>query len=588
MAKKFIDVMDTSFRDGFQSVYGARVLMDDFIPALEAAKEAGIRHFEFGGGARFQSLYFYLNEDAFLMMDKFREIVGEEANLQTLSRGVNTVTLDTGSRELIDLHAKLFAKHGTTTIRNFDALNDVNNLKFSGECITKHGLKHEIVITLMDLPPNCSGAHDVAFYEKILREILSAEIPFSSLCFKDASGTSNPEKIYQTIKMARSILPSETHIRLHTHESAGVSIACYLAALEAGADGIDLAASPVSGGTSQPDILTMMHAIKGKNYDFGLDLEKILKYEEVFKECMADYFLPPESTMVSPLIPFSPMPGGALTANTQMMRDNNILDKFPEVIKAMREVVEKGGYGTSVTPVSQFYFQQAFNNVMFGKWKKIADGYGKMVLGYFGKTPVAPDEGIVKLAAEQLNLEPTTELAIDLADKDESKSLAYIKALLEKEGLETSEENLFIAGACKEKGIAFLKGEAKVNVRKLSTMPKPISAEENKFTVSVNGNKYHVELHAGFDKDVNVKNVQKIPHNESVSENAIQAGISGNVFKILIKENDEIKKGQTIMILEAMKMEIEVQAQKDGIIEQICVGVGDAVSESDALAIYKE
>ncbi|MEB2816847.1 biotin/lipoyl-containing protein [Campylobacter upsaliensis] len=588
MAKKFIDVMDTSFRDGFQSVYGARVLMDDFIPALEAAKEAGIRHFEFGGGARFQSLYFYLNEDAFLMMDKFREIVGEEANLQTLSRGVNTVTLDTGSRELIDLHAKLFAKHGTTTIRNFDALNDVNNLKFSGECITKHGLKHEIVITLMDLPPNCSGAHDVAFYEKILREILSAEIPFSSFCFKDASGTSNPEKIYQTIKMARSILPSETHIRLHTHESAGVSIACYLAALEAGADGIDLAASPVSGGTSQPDILTMMHAIKGKNYDFGLDLEKILKYEEVFKECMADYFLPPESTMVSPLIPFSPMPGGALTANTQMMRDNNILDKFPEVIKAMREVVEKGGYGTSVTPVSQFYFQQAFNNVMFGKWKKIADGYGKMVLGYFGKTPVAPDEGIVKLAAEQLNLEPTTELAIDLADKDESKSLAYIKTLLEKEGLETSEENLFIAGACKEKGIAFLKGEAKVNVRKLSTMPKPISAEENKFTVSVNGNKYHVELHAGFDKDVNVKNVQKIPHNESVSENAIQAGISGNVFKILIKENDEIKKGQTIMILEAMKMEIEVQAQKDGIIEQICVGVGDAVSESDALAIYKE
>ncbi|MEB2832353.1 biotin/lipoyl-containing protein [Campylobacter upsaliensis] len=588
MAKKFIDVMDTSFRDGFQSVYGARVLMDDFIPALEAAKEAGIRHFEFGGGARFQSLYFYLNEDAFLMMDKFREIVGEEANLQTLSRGVNTVTLDTGSRELIDLHAKLFAKHGTTTIRNFDALNDVNNLKFSGECITKHGLKHEIVITLMDLPPNCSGAHDVPFYEKILREILAAEIPFSSFCFKDASGTSNPEKIYQTIKMARSILPSETHIRLHTHETAGVSIACYLAALEAGADGIDLAASPVSGGTSQPDILTMMHAIKGKNYDFGLDLEKILKYEEVFKECMADYFLPPESTMVSPLIPFSPMPGGALTANTQMMRDNNILDKFPEVIKAMREVVEKGGYGTSVTPVSQFYFQQAFNNVMFGKWKKIANGYGKMVLGYFGKTPVAPDEGIVKLAAEQLNLEPTTQLAIDLADKDESKSLAYIKALLEKEGLETSEENLFIAGACKEKGIAFLKGEAKVNVRKLSTMPKPISAEENKFTVSVNGNKYHVELHAGFDKDVNVKNVQKIPHNESVSENAIQAGISGNVFKILIKENDEIKKGQTIMILEAMKMEIEVQAQKDGIVEQICVGVGDAVSESDTLAIYKE
>ncbi|EAH4834932.1 TPA: biotin attachment protein [Campylobacter jejuni] len=598
MAKKFIDVMDTSFRDGFQSVYGARVLMDDFFPAVEAAKEAGITHFEFGGGARFQSLYFYLKEDAFTMMDRFRAIVGKDANLQTLARGVNTVTLDTGSSELIDLHAKLFAKHGTTTIRNFDALNDINNLKFSGECIAKHGLKHEITITLMDLPPNCKGAHDVPFYEKILKEILAAEIPFHSICFKDASGTSNPNKIYETIKMARKILPQDAHIRLHTHETAGVSIACYLAALEAGVDGIDLAAAPVSGGTSQPDILTMMHALKGKDYDLGgLEEEKILKYEEVLKDCLKEYFLPPEATMVNPLIPFSPMPGGALTANTQMMRDNNILDKFPQVIHAMREVVEKGGFGTSVTPVSQFYFQQAFNNVMFGPWKKIAEGYGKMVLGYFGKTPVTPDANIVELASKQLNLEPTTELAINIADKDESKSIAYTKTLLEKEGIETSEENIFIAAACKEKGIAFLKGEAKINVRKLASMPKPMSVDENKFTVAVNGNKYHVEVSYGFDKDVNVKSVKKVEENKNIissnstssvdAENEVLAGISGNVFKIYVNEGEEVKSGQAIMVLEAMKMEIEVNAPKDGIISELCIKIGDTVNEGEVLAIYK-
>ncbi|EFS2848132.1 biotin attachment protein [Campylobacter coli] len=595
MAKKFIDVMDTSFRDGFQSVYGARVLMQDFFPAVEAAKEAGITHFEFGGGARFQSLYFYLNEDAFEMMDKFRSIVGKDANLQTLARGVNTVTLDTGNKELIDLHAKLFAKHGTTTIRNFDALNDVNNLKFSGECIKKYGLKHEITITLMDLPPNCQGAHDVPFYERILKEILAAKIPFDSICFKDASGTSNPNKIYETIKMARKNLPQDVHIRLHTHETAGVSIACYLAALEAGVDGIDLAAAPVSGGTSQPDILTMMHALKGKNYDLGgLEEEKILKYEAVLKDSLKEYFLPPEATMVSPLIPFSPMPGGALTANTQMMRDNNILDKFPEVIHAMREVVEKGGFGTSVTPVSQFYFQQAFNNVMFGSWEKIAEGYGKMVLGYFGKTPVEPDAEVKKLAAKQLNLEPTTELAIDIADKDETKSIAYVKSLLEKEGIAVSEENIFIAAACKEKGIAYLKGEAKVNVRKNVSAPKQNSTgiDENKFTVSVNGNKYHVEISAGFDKDVNIKSIHKADTQEDIMQDAdssegIQAGISGNVFKIYINEGEEVKSGQVVMILEAMKMEIEVSAPKDGIIEKICVKTGDSVSENNLVAIYK-
>ena len=600
MAKKFIDVMDTTFRDGFQSVYGARVLMNDFLPALEAAKEAGIEHFEFGGGARFQSLYFYLNEDAFAMMDKFRSIVGPKANLQTLSRGVNTVTLDTGSRELIDLHAKLFKKHGTTTIRNFDALNDVENLKYSGERIAHHGLKHEVVVTMMDLPSGCVGAHDVKFYEKILREILDANIPYHSVCFKDASGTSSPQKVYETIKMARKLLPEKTHIRLHTHETAGVSVACYLAALEAGVDGIDLAASPVSGGTSQPDILTMLHAVKGKNYDLGgLDVEKILKYESVLNDCLKEYFLPPEAVQVSPLIPFSPMPGGALTANTQMMRDNNILDKFPEVILAMREVVQKGGYGTSVTPVSQFYFQQAFNNVMFGKWKKIAEGYGKMVLGYFGKTPVTPDKEIIKLASEQLGLKPTTKHAVDIADKDESKSLAHVKEILKQNKIKVTEENVFIAAACKEKGIAFLKGEAKVNVRKVDPNAKANEGRQTqsgRYSVVVNGSRYNVEVSEGFNDSIQVKSITEVEGKSlknaksaavGATENDIVANLPGAVHKILVSAGDHVKKGQAVVVLEAMKMEIEVKAPKDGIIGSIEVSKGQSVANNQVVARFK-
>ena len=600
MAKKFIDVMDTTFRDGFQSVYGARVLMNDFLPALEAAKEAGIEHFEFGGGARFQSLYFYLNEDAFAMMDKFRSIVGPKANLQTLSRGVNTVTLDTGSRELIDLHAKLFKKHGTTTIRNFDALNDVENLKYSGERIAHHGLKHEVVVTMMDLPSGCVGAHDVKFYEKILREILDANIPYHSVCFKDASGTSSPQKVYETVKMARKLLPEKTHIRLHTHETAGVSVACYLAALEAGVDGIDLAASPVSGGTSQPDILTMLHAVKGKNYDLGgLDVEKILKYESVLNDCLKEYFLPPEAVQVSPLIPFSPMPGGALTANTQMMRDNNILDKFPEVILAMREVVQKGGYGTSVTPVSQFYFQQAFNNVMFGKWKKIAEGYGKMVLGYFGKTPVTPDKEIIKLASEQLGLKPTTKHAVDIADKDESKSLAHVKEILKQNKIKVTEENVFIAAACKEKGIAFLKGEAKVNVRKIDPNAKANEGRQTqsgRYSVVVNGSRYNVEVSEGFNDSIQVKSITEVEGKSvknaksaavGATENDIVASLPGAVHKILVSAGDHVKKGQAIVVLEAMKMEIEVKAPKDGIIGSIEVSKGQSIANNQVVARFK-
>jgi pyruvate carboxylase subunit B len=602
MSRKYIDVMDTTFRDGFQSVFGGRVLMNDFFPAVEAAKEAGITHFEFGGGARFQSLYFYLQENAFDMMDKFRSIVGPDANLQTLARGINTVMLDTGSRELIDLHAKMFAKHGTTTIRNFDALNDVNNLEYSAQCIKKYGLKHEAVVTMMDLPPGCEGAHDVAFYENTLRQILDSGLPYDSICFKDASGTANPHKVYETIKMARKLVGDDTHIRLHTHETAGVSVAAYLAALEAGADGIDLANSPVSGGTSQPDILTMLHATKGTNYNLGgLSIEKILKYQETLKDCLSDYMMPPEATQVSPLIPFSPMPGGALTANTQMMRDNDTLDKFPEVIKAMQEVVEKGGYGTSVTPVSQFYWQQAYANVFFGPWKQIAPGYGKMVLGYFGKTPVEPDPAIVKLASEKLKLDPTKEDPLDIADKDVTKSIAAWRERLEIEGLETTEENIFIAAACDEKGIAFLKGESPLNVRKISEEKTDENTEEKgntkmadgNYTVVVDGKKFSVQVAEG-NADIQVVTpvasetsapAAAAPAPTSGEGTEIGASVNGNVWKILVEVGQKVEKGQVIAILEAMKMEIDIESPVAGTINAIPVKPNDAVEEGQTIAV---
>ena len=597
MAKKFIDIMDTTFRDGFQSVFGGRVLMDDFFPAVEAAKEAGITHFEFGGGARFQSLYFYLQEDAFAMMDKFRKIVGPDANLQTLSRGINTVMLDTGSRELVDLHAKMFAKHGTTTIRNFDALNDVKNLEYSAQCIRNHGLKHEAVVTMMDLPPGCQGAHDVAFYEKTLRAILDSGLPYDSICFKDASGTANPTKIYETVKMARKLLGDSTHIRLHTHETAGVSVSAYLAALDAGADGIDLAASPVSGGTSQPDILTLLHATKGSNYDLGgLEVSKILTYEETLKDCLSDYMMPPEATQVSPLIPFSPMPGGALTANTQMMRDDNTLDKFPEVIKAMQEVVEKGGFGTSVTPVSQFYWQQAYANVMFGPWKQIAPGYGKMVLGYFGTTPTRPNQEIIDLASKKLKLEPTEENPLDIADRDPRKSLAAWKERLQIEELATTEENIFIAAACEEKGIAFLKGESPLSIRKISEVESEDKGmnemADGNYTVVVDGKKFSVQVAQG-DVDIQVAPAAAAPVAAEAAAAPVSSGagtevgasVNGSVWKILVSVGDKVEKGQVISILEAMKMEIDIEAPCAGTVSAVPVKPNDAVEEGQTLVI---
>ena len=590
---KKVRFMDTSFRDGFQSVYGARVLTQDFMPAVEASVEAGITHMEAGGGARFQSLFFYCNESAFHMMDTFRKCSGPDAELQTLARGINVVALSQAPKDIINLHAVLFKKHGMTTIRNFDALNDIQNLEYSGKCITDAGLHHQVCITLMDLPEECEEAHTSAFYLQRLQCILDSGLPFDSVCFKDASGTANPQKVYETFKGAREILGDDALIWYHTHDTAGVSVACNLAAIEGAATkdnnlGIDLAKSPVCGGTCQPDIISMWHALKGKEWTIDVDIMKIVEAEKVFEECMKDYFIPIEAKQVSPIIPLSPMPGGALTANTMMMRDTGTLHLYPQVIREMTEVVKKGGFATSVTPVSQFYFQQAYANVTQGKWKKITDGYGNMVLGYFGRTPSSPDPDIIKLAEKQLGKKPFSGHPLDILEPGIPQAT---KTLLEN-NLEITDENIFIAYACGEKGISFLKGNMKANIRKITTEAEVKVPAQTKgakdtgnYTVTVDGKSFNVTVAEGTGA------VQAIaptaPAVIAIKGEPVVASMPGSVTRIEVSTGDTVKEGEDILVLEAMKMESPVKAPKDCKIIAIEVAVGDNVKNGDTLAMIE-
>ncbi len=598
MSKKLIKVMDTSFRDGFQSVYGAKVLVDDFIPALQAAVDAGLTHFETAGGARFQAPIFFCNENAFETMDKIRAAVGPDVKLQSLARGVNVVGLNSQSRDVIDLHAKMFAKHGVNVIRNFDALNDVNNLIDSAHSIKKHGLQHEVTITMMELPYGCEGAHDVAFYERVLRNILDSGLPFDSLAFKDASGTSNPRKVYETVKMAREILGQDAHIRFHSHETAGTGLAAYLAALEGGADGIDLSMKPVSGGTAQPDIISMWHALKGTDYDLGLDIKKIMETEEIFKECMKDYPIDPISLAVNPILIQAPLPGGATATTVNQLKDMGMLDKFPKLIANMKECVERGGFATSVTPVSQFYAQQSFlNAISETPWEKANPGYAKMLLGYFGKTPCEPDPELVKWAEEKTGLKPTTEKVVDLNDKDPEKGLKAAEERLKAAGLPVTDENLFIAAACKDgnvdKGIDFLLGKGKVSVNKKSAAaavaPVETSADGG-YTVSVNGKKYAVKVEGdkavvnGKSYDINVKaGMEAAPAAGSGEGTPIKTGLPGNVLRLLVSEGDSVAEGDVVAVIEAMKMETEIKSTVAGTVKSIEVEAGDKVQAGQVL-----
>lgn len=584
--------MDTSFRDGFQSVFGARVLTDDFMPAVKASVDAGITNFEAGGGARFQSLFFYCGESAFDMMDRFRAEVGPDVALQTLARGINVVALSQCPRDIIDLHAKMFKKHGITTIRNFDALNDVRNLEYSGERIDHHGLRHQIVVTMMELPPGCSGSHTPEFYTDRLKQILKADIPFHSICFKDASGTANPTTVYKTLKSAREVVSDDTILWFHTHDTAGLGLSQYMAAIEGGVDGIDLAKSPVSGGTCQPDILSMMHALKGTDYTLDLDYEKIITASDAFDEAMKDYFFPPEAKMVSPKVTLSPMPGGALTANTMMMRDTGTLHLYPDVIREMAEVVARGGFGTAVTPVSQFYFQQAYLNVTQGKWKKINPSYGNMVLGYFGRTPVPADPEIVKIASEQLGKPVFTENPLDILEPGIPKATK----ILEENNLPVNDENIFIIASCEQKGLDFLQGNAIVNVRKISdekkaakpapaakAAPAPASIGPRDYTITVNSRPYNVTVTETGAVQATPAAAATSTAPAAVEGTEVEAPTPGNIVKILVEVGSDIIEDQPLVVMEAMKMESEVKSPCAGKVLAIHISAGDTVQASDLL-----
>jgi pyruvate carboxylase subunit B len=465
----------------------------------------------------------------------------------------------------------------------------------------------------MGLPPGLreSYCHTPKFYLDKLREILDAGIPFDSVAFKDASGVTTPTVVYESIKGARAMLPEGTIIEFHTHDTAGMGVACNFAAIEGGADIIDLAMAPVSGGTAEVDILTMWHRLRGTDYTLDIDPEKYIEVEALFAERMEKYYMPPEAKEVNPVIPFSPMPGGALTANTQMMRDNNTLHLFPEVIRNMREVVAKGGFGSSVTPVSQFYFQQAFANTVQGPWTKITDSYGKMVLGYFGNTPAEPDPEVVRLASEQLGLQPTKEDVHDINDRNPELGIAYNRSLLEKAGVPVTEENIFIAATCGAKGISFLQGDkplgirykadveaemaAKVAKKQGTAEPKNVNQRLNElivkpqkscmsnYIVTVDGKSFNVSVADGTGAVKPVAEASPAAVPSSGDGVPVETSLPGTVMAISVEVGDTVAEGDEIAIIEAMKMESPVKSPRAGKVVSIDVAVGDTVATGDVL-----
>ena len=591
--KKEIRVMFTPFRDGLQSVFGGKTRLKDILPAIEASAAAGIKHFEFGGGARFQAPFFYVGENPFFCMSEIRKAVGPDADLQILTRSVSGVTLTTQRTTTLALQAKLMRKHGTTIDRNFDFMNDVDNLVKTGQPIVDSGMHHQVCVALMGLPFKSDKAHTPDFYISIVRDLLKRDIQFDSVCLKDASGTTSPRTCYETAKGIKKILPPEIPLVQHTHDTASTAVACYMAGIAGGVDGIDLAVRPLASGTSQPDVRSMAHSLKGTGFSLDIDPSKMDEIESLLNKSLSEYEFNPVTTSADARVVGFPMPGGAIGPNVHMMKSAGILDKYSDVLAEFPEVVRAGGGWTSVTPGSQQYWLQAFNNVLHGRWEKIDAGYGKSVLGYFGCPPLPPDPEVVKIASEKLELpsfdgDPLEEAPDTLTEAENA---------LKERGIEITDENKFLVAAAIVPGKNMELNEGIRLLEKRSKITLPLKKEESgnqktnsittptKTSVTVtegnNTRTYEVVIEPpASSKSPTTPNQTAVTPSNGGQTKDIFSPFEGNVevVEVNVKAGDVVTQGQVVAAVEAMKAKHDVKAPCAGRVSAVHASIGNEVS----------
>jgi pyruvate carboxylase subunit B len=529
-------------------------------------------------------------------MEKMREAVGPDVDLQILTRSVSGVTLTTQRLDALQLQAKLMAKNGTTWDRNFDYMNDVDNLAKTGKPIVDAGMHHQVCVALMGLPFKDETVHTAEFYIGIIGKLLDLGVHFDSVCMKDASGTTDPTTCYETARGLKKILPPEVILWQHTHDTASMAVSCYMAGIEGGVDGIDLSVRPMASGTVQPDVRSMWHALKGTGYSLDIDHTKMDEIENMLNEGMAEYDFNPVTTTADARVVGFPMPGGAIGPNVHMMKEAGILDRYSDVLAEFPVVVKAGGAWTSVTPGSQQYWLQAFNNVLLGRWKKMNDGYGKAVLGYFGRPPLPPDPEVVKIASEQLGMPPFDGDPLEAAPD----SLSAARAALTERKLPTTDENVFLVASAivagknmdLNEGIRLLTGKAKI-VLPLKKKAEPAAAKEAaaaagggfSFTGPVTTSCTVVENGASRRFTVTIEPpAAKAANPGPAAAGAAQPGNGTPVFspfqgktelvEINVKVGDTVSAGQVVAAVEAMKAKHDVKAPRAGTVASVDAEIG--------------
>lgn len=609
MAK--IQVTELVLRDGHQCHIATRMRTDDMLPICSKLDAIGFWSLEAWGGATFDACVRYLKEDPWVRLQKLRKAL-PNTRIQMLLRGQNLLGYRHYSDDVVQAFVQKSADNGVDVFRIFDALNDTRNLKVSIEAVKKAGKHAEGTISYTTSP-----VHDVAHFVGIAKEL--EEMGSDTIAIKDMASLLTPQATAELVKALLENVNLPIHI--HSHATSGLASMNLLRALENGALMIDTCNSAFSEGASHPTTESMIAALQGTEFDTGLDIAAVQEVGAYFREVRKKYWqFESAYSGVDTRVLVNQVPGGMISNLSNQLKEQGALDKMDAVLAEIPLVRKDLGYIPLVTPTSQIVGTQAVLNVMTGqRYKSITNEVKNYFLGQYGKAPSEVNEEIKKLAIGDAT--PITCRPADLISPEMAKLVG------ESDRFAKSEEDVLTFAMFPDIGKTFLQERNAGSLQPEELLDqKEVNAAgaryaPTEFKVTLHGETFHINLtgsgHAGEEKRpfyVSIDGIAEEVMVETLNEIEVSNGngastggkkkeptssksgrprpshkghvttsMPGTIVEVKVKAGDKVTAGDGVVVIEAMKMENEIQASTNGIVVAVHVAKGDSVTPDESL-----
>ncbi len=572
--QKRLYITDTTLRDAHQSLIATRMRTEDMIPLTRSIDKAGFFSVEAWGGATFDSCIRFLNEDPWERLQKLKAEL-KHTPIQMLLRGQNLVGYRHYSDDVVDRFVDLAHKNGVDIFRVFDALNDIRNMERPMTRVKETGAHLQGTISYTTSP-----VHSVRGFVDLARELYARDC--DSICIKDMAGLIMPavaKELITGIKDEMDVL-----VDLHSHCTSGIAPMSYDAAIEAGVDILDTAMSPFALGTSQPPTESIVASVQGTARDTGINL---MDLRAIRNECLKirkkyeGLFTPVAERVDSDVLIYQ-LPGGMITNLVSQLQDQDALDKMEAVLDEIPRVRQDLGYPPLVTPTSQIVGTQAVFNVLTGgRYKTISNEVKDYVKGQYGRSPgpISDEIRTIIIGDEEVITVRPADLLAPMYEK--------MKAEATGAGLIKKEEDVLTYILYPAIAPSFLKGE-----RKAEPIPSAVQKKETSLSmpssmqVEVDGETFTVRILAIGDQPVEGKQKAAEPPKSDIP-GGVKSNMQGMVLKIMVGRGDKVKAGDTLVVLEAMKMENPISSPRDGVVKEIFVDAGDTVLAGDVLLVVE-